>query len=114
MARISRLTVKQEEVKPRMQDFKQHLQEMMENPDETSAFDAETIRIILEDLSDVDRNVLLVYYGVCDCSAQQTANVFNCTYSTVRNRVKAALNKIIEKNVTPKTRYNQPRECPDN
>lgn len=113
MARISRLTVI-EDVKPKMQAFKHRLFEMMTYPDETSAFDAETIRIILEDLSDVDRNVILVYFGVCDCSVPLTSKAFGCTYSAMNTKIKKILKKIQEMNVTPKTRYNLPRECPDN
>lgn len=113
MARISRLTAI-EDVKPKMQAFKQRLYEMMIYPDETSAFDAETIRIILEDLPDVDRNIILVYFGVCDCSISYTAKCFKCTYATIHTRIRKILNKIIETNDTPKTRYNMPRECPDN
>lgn len=113
MARISRLTAI-EDVKPKMQDFKKRLTEMYTYPDETSAFDAETIRIILEELSDVDRNIVLVYFGVCDCSTAATARCFKCTYTTIRTRIQQILNKIKELNDTPKTRYNLPRECLDN
>ena len=62
MGRPCKPLIPLENVKPKMQAFRQRLHEMMIYPDETSAFDAETIRIILEDLPDVERNLLLVYF----------------------------------------------------
>lgn len=97
-------------VKSKMNQFKKRLTYTMTHPEESSAFDAETIRIILEDLDDVSRNILLVHFGACDADYNYSSQVFNCSKCTLQGRIEKILKYIKEHNDTPKTTYNLPRD----
>lgn len=101
------------EVRDMLQSFKTRLTQMMQHKDETSAFDAETIRIILYELSPADSNLILAYYGVFDCSPTALAKLVGTNTSYIIRKIKNIQNKISELNDTPKTTYNLPRECVD-
>ena len=97
-------------VKCKMNQFKKRLTYTMTHPEESSAFDAETIRIILEDLDGASRNILLVHFGACDADYNYSSKVFNCNKSTLQGRIEKILKYIKEHNDTPKTTYNLPRD----
>lgn len=86
---------------------------MMIYPDETSAFDAETIRIILFELPPDESNLILAYYGVCDCHPSALARIIGCAPTYISTKIKKIHEKIKTLNDTPKTHYNLPRECLD-
>lgn len=112
--KLKKITIIDDSIKTHLNRFKESLIEQMNDPTITSAFDAETIRIILQDLDDAERNLILAHYGVCDGDACETSKVFNCCAATIENRIIKIRNKIILLNDTPKTIYNCPRECSDN
>lgn len=112
MGRYLKKIIIPDDVKTKLNQFKDSLREQMEDPTITSAFDAETIRIIFEELDDAERNILLVFYGVCNADYGVAGKVFNCCAGTLQKRITPILNKIISLNDTPKTIYNCPRECP--
>lgn len=99
------------EVRDLVQEFKRRLIDTASRPDETSAFDAETVRIIMEELSDTERVIILTCYGICDGSTYQTAKIFNTSATYIKRRVDKAMKYITEHNDTPKTTYNLPRQC---
>lgn len=99
------------EVKGLVQDFKRRLIDTASRPDETSAFDAETVRIIMEELSDTDRAILLTCYGLCDGSAYYTSKIFKTSHTMITYRLKKIMKYITEHNDTPRTTYNLPRQC---
>lgn len=99
------------EIKEQVQEFKRRLIDTASRQDETSAFDAETVRIIMEELSDTDRAILLACYGICDGSSYHTAKLFNTTPCCIRYRIERTLKYITERNDTPRTTYNLPRQC---
>lgn len=99
------------EVKDLVQEFKRRLIDMASRPDETSAYDVESIRIIMEELSDTDRAILLTCYGLCDGSPWYTAKIFKVTPGYIKYRIKHALNYINQHNDIPRTTYNLPRQC---
>lgn len=98
------------EIRDLVQEFKRRLIDTASRPDETSAFDAETVRIIMEDLPDTDRAIILACYGICDGSSYQTAKIFKTSTTYIKRRVERALKYITEHNDTPKTSYNLPRQ----
>lgn len=99
------------ELKKELQEFKQRLLDTASSPNETSNFDVESIRIILEDLNDTDRLLILTCYGVCDGSEYHTSKIFNVSNAYVRHRIKSILKYINKHNDNIKTRHNMPREC---
>ena len=99
------------EVKGLVQEFKRRLIDTASRPDETSEYDAETVRIIMDELSDTERAILLVCYGICDGSTHQTAKLFNTSGNVISYRIKKIMKYITERNDTPKTTYNLPRQC---
>jgi hypothetical protein len=99
------------EVKGLVQEFKRRLIDTASRPDETSAFDAETVRIIMEELNDTDRAILLTCYGICDGSTYQTSKIFNTSNTVIIYRIKKIMKYITERNDIPRTTYNLPRQC---
>mgnify|MGYP007130666138 CR=1 FL=1 len=99
------------EVKDGVKEFKKRLLDMASRPDETSAFDAESIRIIMEELSDTDRAILLTCYGLCDGSVYYTAKIFKVTPAFVNYRITHAIKYINQRNDATRTAYNMPRQC---
>lgn len=99
------------EVKDLVQEFKRRLIDTASRPDETSAFDVETVRIIMEELNDTDRAILLTCYGICDGSTYQTSKIFKTSNTMIAYRLKKIMKYIKEHNDTPRTTYNLPRQC---
>jgi hypothetical protein len=99
------------EVKDLVQDFKRRLIDTASRPDETSAFDAETVRIIMEELNDTERAILFVCYGACDGSTYQASKIFKTSNSVIVYRLKKIMKYITEHNDIPRTIYNLPRQC---
>lgn len=102
------------DAKTSVKAFKERIKQMSEQPDETSAFDAETIRIILEELDDTDRNLLIAYYSFANCSATKLGRYLNIGPTTITNRIKSIQNRIKRLNDTVRDPYNRPRVDPDN
>ena len=99
------------EVKDLVQEFKRRLIDTASRPDETSAFDAETVRIIMDELSDTDRAILFVCYGACDGSTYHTSKIFKTSNTVINYRIKKIMKYITERNDIPQTTYNLPRQC---
>lgn len=90
--------------------FRARLEEMTSYPDETSEFDVETVRIILYELDDADRNIILAYYGVVNSSPTTLARLLGTTSQTIISRVRRITTKIKKLNNANKTPYNLPRD----
>ena len=86
---------------------------MMIYPDETSEFDANSIRIILFELDPDESNLLIAYYAVCDCSPTALGKIIGIKSSYISTKIKNILKKIQTLNDTPKSHYNLPRKCAD-
>jgi len=98
------------ELKSQITHFRARLEEMASYPDETSEFDVETVRIILYELDDADRNIILAYYGVVDNSPTTLARLLGTTHHIIRSRVKRITTQIKKLNNANKTPYNLPRD----
>ena len=108
--RKERILTLPDDLKGTLRDFKDAIYERMMDPTLSSEFDAETIRIILEDLDDASRNILLVHFGACDADYNYSSQVFNCSKCTLQGRIEKILKYIKEHNDIPKTTYNLPRD----
>lgn len=97
------------EVKEQIKNFKSRLMDMRDHPEETSDFDVRTIDIILNELSDYDRNFIIAYYELAESSATKLGRLFNISQPLVVYKIKAILKKIKNLNDTPKTDNNKPR-----
>ena len=102
------------EIKHHISLFKESLQCMKDNPEESSAFDARTIDIILNELDDYDKNLLIAYYSIADCCYSKLSKLIGISSQVIHRRLKLIHKKIQEINDTPKSTYNQPRCNPDN
>jgi hypothetical protein len=102
-----------DDVRQQIESFKIRLEQMASQPDETSEYDAETIRIILNDLCDYDRNILIAYYGVADCSPTALGKLLGVSCMVITNKIRKLKEKIIKENNVTKSIYNLPRECID-
>lgn len=98
------------ELKSQIMHFRARLEEMTSYPDETSEFDVETVRIILYELDDADRNIILAYYGVANNSPATLARLLGTTSETIRSRVRLITTQIKKLNNANKTPYNLPRD----
>lgn len=101
------------EIRSSIESFKKRLKEMAEQPDETSAFDARTIDIILNKLDDYDRNIICAYYSIADSSPSKMAKCLGVASSVLTNRISRIKKQIQKLNDIPKSAYNLPRECID-
>lgn len=99
------------EIKDQLNEFKNRLIDTASRPNETSAFDAESVRIIMEDLSELDRALLFTVYGVCDGSYYYASKIWQTSPTFVRYRLNRTLKYISEHNDTVRTTYNLPRQC---
>ena len=86
---------------------------MMIYPDETSEFDANSIRIILFELPPDESNLILAFYGACNASPTVLARIIGCAPTYISTKIKKILKKIQKLNDSPKSHYNLPRECLD-
>lgn len=86
---------------------------MMIYPDETSEFDANTIRIILFELDPDEANLLIAFYSVCDCSPTALGKLVNVNSSNISTKIKKIHKKIQTLNNAPRSHYNMPRKCAD-
>ena len=102
------------EMKARIQEYRDSLIEIANNPELSSEFDARTINIVLNELNDYDRNFILAYYAIANGVKGDLAKAFNCTFNAIHRRIIEITNKIKELNDTPRTTYNQPRANTDN
>ena len=98
------------ELKSQITHFRARLEEMASYPDETSEFDVETVRIILYELDDADRNIILAYYGVVNNSPTTLARLLGTTSQTIISRVRRITTQIKKLNNANKTPYNLPRD----
>lgn len=98
------------ELKSQIMHFRARLEEMTSYPDETSEFDVETVRIILYELDDADRNIILAYYGVVNSSPTTLARLLGTTSQTIISRVRRITTQIKKLNNANKTPYNLPRD----
>lgn len=101
------------EVRKGIDLFKKRLIEMAEQPDETSAFDKHTIHLIMNELDDYNRNILLAYYSVANCSATTLGRMLNVNPSTITSRINRITKILHNANTTTKSRFNMPRVCVD-
>lgn len=101
------------EVRREIREFRDRLIDIRERPDETSHFDVRTIDIIINELDDYDRNMLLAYYSIGEGRPSVLAKYLNITPQAVDQRMKKIHTKIRKKNDVPKTNYNSVRCCPD-
>lgn len=101
------------EVRREIREFRDRLIDIRERPDETSHFDVRTIDIIINELDDYDRNMLLAYYSIGEGRPSVLAKYLNITPQAVILRIDKILNKIKKLNDVPKTTYNSVRCCPD-
>lgn len=98
------------ELKSQITHFRARLEEMVSYTDETSEFDVETVRIILNELDDADRNIILAYYGVVNNSPTTLARLLGTTSQTIISRVRRITTQIKKLNNANKTPYNLPRD----
>lgn len=101
------------EIKEQIKIFKDNLIEIRDTPCLSSTFDARTVDIILNELDDYDRNVLIAYYSIADCSYVKLSSLFGISPPVLHRKIKLILNKIKELNDTPKSPNNQPRGYPN-
>lgn len=102
------------QVRSKIDSFKNRLMQMAEQPDETSAFDVNSIDIILNRLDDYDRNLLLAYYAVAECSPTKLGMLIGIDKTIVSHRISNLIKKITKMNDAPKSYLNMPRMCCDN
>ena len=100
-----------DDIKGSFKEFRDALYERMITPTLSSAYDAETIRIILEDLDDVERNLILAYYGTCEGDIKLACKLFKTTQNTFNKNFDKIIEKIKSLNNVSKTTYNCAREC---
>lgn len=97
------------ELKEQIRSFKELLIDIRDNPEETSEFDAKTIDIVLNDLDDYDRNLILAYFRIANGSYAELSRLLGIPTPLLNRKIKSILNKIQELNDIPKTANNQPR-----
>lgn len=95
------------EMKLEIQHFKDSLIELRDDFD-TSEYDTKSIDIILNKLDDYDRNFIIAYYSVANCSTKKAAQLFNTTMPVIAAKRKMIINKIKELNDTYRTNDNKP------
>lgn len=100
------------EMKEEIKTFKERLIDMRNRPDETSDFDVRTVDIIMNELDDCDRNLLIAFYSIADCSTGNLAKIMHCNYNTILIRIRKLIKKIQTLNDTPRTDNNKPRVNP--
>ena len=101
------------EIRDKIRLFKERLTYILEDPTISSEFDAKTIDIILNQLDDYDRNFLIAFYELADCSVTKLSRIFNISIPVVKRKIKLIHNKIKELNDIPKSANNKPRCNPD-
>ena len=111
--RKERILTLPDDLKGTLMDFKDAIYERMMDPTLSSEFDAETIRIILEDLDDVERNLILAFYGPCEANIGLVCKLFKTTSATFLKNFNRIIDKIKSLNHVSRTTYNCPRECAD-
>ena len=97
------------EVRDSISAFKERLLQMAAQPDETSAFDANTVRLIFEELDEYDRNILIAFYSIANCNYAELGRLLGASGSTLRLRIQRITNKLIQLNDTEKSIFNCPR-----
>lgn len=101
------------EVRKEIEKFKQRLIEMAAQPDETSEFDAYTVHLIMNELDDYNRNILLAYYSVAGGSPSVLARLVGATPVAITSRINRIIKILHKANNTAKSRFNMPRVCVD-
>lgn len=100
-------------IRSKIDSFRTRLIQMAEQPDETSAFDVTTIDIILNKLDDYDRNLLIAYYAVADCSPTKLGNALGIDRTLIHRKITKIINDIKKLNDTTKSPFNRTRVCYD-
>jgi hypothetical protein len=101
-------------VRGRIESFRQRLIQMSEQPDETSAFDVKSVDIIINGLDDYDRNLLLAYYAVAECSPTKLGNLIGIDKTIVSHKINRIIKYLKNHNDVPKSHLNIPRMRCDN
>jgi hypothetical protein len=97
------------EVRAAIESFKNRLIEMAEQPDETSAFDANSVHLIMNYLDDYERNLLLAYYSIAECSPTKLSKYIGVPATCICHRINRLKKKLADKNDIPKSNFNRPR-----
>lgn len=101
------------EIREQIRLFKERLTYLLDHPELSSEFDAKTIDIVLNQLDDYDRNILIAYYELANCSITSLSRIFNISPTVLKRRIKIIHNKIIELNDVPKSSNNKSSCNPD-
>ena len=102
------------QVREHIRLFKESLQCIKDDPTISSEFDARTIDIILNELDDYDRNLLIAYYSIAESSVAKLSRLIGISQPVIHRKLKVIHKKIIDLNDTPKTVNNKPRGDIDN
>lgn len=94
--------------------FKENLEDIRDTPYKSSEFDARTIDIILNELDDYDRNLIIAYYAIGECSYAKLSRAIGISQPVLFRKLNLIHEKIKEINDTPKSAHNKPRGCSDN
>ena len=100
------------EIREQIRLFKERLTDMLED-NIVDNYDAKTIDIVLNQLDDYDRNILIAYYELANCSITNLSRIFNISKEVLKRRIKIIQNKIIELNDVPKPTNNKSHCNPD-
>lgn len=101
------------EMKQQIKQFKESLIDIRNTPECSSDFDVATIDIILNQLDDYDRNLLLAFYSFGDASYLTLSRKLGISRTIATRKIKIIHNKIKELNNVTKTPNNKPRCHPD-
>lgn len=94
------------EIREQIRLFKERLSHMLED-NIVDSYDAKTIDIVLNQLDDYDRNILIAYYELANCSITTLSRIFNISKEVLKRRIKIIQNKITELNDVPKSSNNK-------
>lgn len=109
----SRIITITPEVRQAVALFEKRLIEMAAQPDETSEFDAKSIYLILNELDEYEKNILLAYYSIAQCSPTALGRLLGVNNSVICHRINKILNNLKKLNDAPKSTFNCPRVCID-
>lgn len=84
-----------ESIRNQIVNFKNHLNEMMEDQDLSQA-ETRAIEVIINELDDYDRNFIIAYFHIADQSPAALAHLFCCEPYVVKKRIDRII-KLIRK-----------------
>lgn len=97
------------EVRTAIESFKNRLLEMAAQPDETSEYDAKSVYLIMNYLDDYERNLLLAYYSIAECSPTKLSKYIGVPMSCICHRINKIKRNLAKQNDIPKSNFNRPR-----